>query len=130
MFLTVLALFDVFSDISLILKLLLLVTIIAFIRQHLGDSILSMLVIAVIAYFVLFVGWGIFGSIYFIYLLLMAGIAGMFVDFFFVLPSIKAHEQARKHPGDETSGKDIMERGHKIGERMRLPVFRPPPPMG
>lgn len=133
------------GDINLILKILVLLTIIAFVRQHVQHPILSIVIIAFIGWLVLFSNWAIFGSIYVLYILLGAGVTGVLVDFFFVLPTIKGQkqmelqekaqkeqqemeEQQAREQGEQVSGYEIMHRQHKMQHAQHRP--RTPPPMG
>ncbi|MFH1752517.1 MAG: hypothetical protein ABH821_06305 [archaeon] len=84
------------SDINLVIKILALLFIVGFARQHVGEGLLATIVIIIIAYFVLFVNWWFFGSVFIAYLLLMAGVSGILVDFFFVSSQAGGAEEMKK----------------------------------
>ena len=131
-----------FNDINLIMKISALVMIISFVWQNLGKGMLSLIVIGVISYFTLFVTWGIFGSLYFIYILLMAGVSGLVIDFFFASHVYQqyAQEQAQKKDAGsqggfaykgETNSRELAERQKHMNENRQrfMPSSpRPPPP--
>lgn len=72
------------TDINLVLKIFVLLTIISFVQNHLGRGALGLAVMGIFAWFILFDAWAFFGGVYLLYMLLMFGIAGIFVDFFFI----------------------------------------------
>ena len=76
-------LFDFFADINLILKIFVLMTLVSWVRNHLGTGALSWILIGAMGYFILFDGWAIFGPIYLLYMLLMFGVSAVLIDFFF-----------------------------------------------
>ena len=75
---------ELFSDINIILKIFVLMTLVSWVNNHVGKGPLSLILIAGMGYFILFDGWKIFGPIYVLYMLLMFGISGVIIDFFFV----------------------------------------------
>src|SRR3989344_9188323 len=104
--------FEIFNDFNLIIKIFVLMTLASWVRNHLGDSPLSWILIGGLGYFILFDGWAIFGPIYVLYMLLGFGVSSVIIDFFFV---------GGGHPpeGEEglespvSSGGDIMKRMHE-----------------
>jgi len=72
------------SDLMLALKIFVLLTIISFVWNHVGNTSLAILLIFAISWFVLFDYWTFFGGVYILYMLLLFGISGVLVDFFFV----------------------------------------------
>src|SRR3989344_4558127 len=80
----VLFIFELFSDINLILKIFVLMTIVSWVRNHVGTGSLSWILIGGMGYFILFDGWKLFGPIYVLYILLMFGVSAILIDFFFV----------------------------------------------
>ena len=75
---------ELFSDINIILKIFVLMTLVSWVNNHVGKGPLAWILIAGMGYFILFDGWKIFGPIYILYMLLMFGISGVIIDFFFV----------------------------------------------
>lgn len=107
---TILFIGEFLSDINLILKIFVLMTLVSWVKNHLGSTPLSWIIVAGLGYFILFDGWAIFGPVYILYLLLMFGISGVIIDFFFV-------------GGGQPEGKDGMESpvssGVDIAHRMQ-----------
>jgi|GEM_PF-1461073 len=97
-----------FGDINLILKIFALLMIIGFVRQYVSPGILATIVTLVVSYFVLFVNWWIFGSIYLVYTLLAAGVSGIMVDFFFVMPGKQPKQMEEKPDSDGISVQNKM----------------------
>ena len=75
---------EFFSDMVLVLKIFVLLTIISFIVMHLGKSPLAIILIVGISWFVLFGAFWFFGSVYVLMSLLAFGASGILIDFFFV----------------------------------------------
>ncbi len=72
------------SDMTLVLKIFVLLTIISFIVMHLGKGPLAIVLILGISWFVLFGAFWFFGSVYVLMMLLLFGVSGILIDFFFV----------------------------------------------
>ncbi|VVC00148.1 Uncharacterised protein [uncultured archaeon] len=115
--------FDLFSDMNLILKIFVFMTLVSWVKNHLGSGALSWILIAGLTYFVLFDGWAIFGPIYILYMLLMFGISGIIIDFFFIGAGgpPPAPEEGMESP--VSSGVDIQKRmqehaAHNTAARM------------
>src|SRR3989344_947906 len=102
---------ELFSDINLIIKIFVLMTIANWVRNHLGSSPLSWILIAGLGYFILFDGWAIFGPIYLLYLLLGFGVSSVIIDFFFVGGGGQPENGDMESP--VSSGVDIMKRMHE-----------------
>ena len=75
---------ELFGDVNLIVKIFVLLTLISWVKNHVGSGPLSWILVAGMGYFILFDGWRIFGPIYVLYMLLMFGVSGVIIDFFFV----------------------------------------------
>ncbi|MCH7902258.1 hypothetical protein IIC68_00740 [archaeon] len=75
---------ELFGDINLIIKIFVLLTLISWVKNHVGTGPLSWILVVGMGYFILFDGWRIFGPIYVLYMLLMFGVSGVIIDFFFV----------------------------------------------
>jgi len=84
MLLTVLFLGELVADATIVLKIFVLLTIISFFLNHLGKTPISIVLIIGVSYFVLFDLWVLFGGIYIIWMLLLFGVTGIIIDFFFV----------------------------------------------
>ena len=72
------------ADLTLALKIFVLLSIISFVWNHLGNTPFSIVIILGVSWFVLFDYWKFFGGVYLLYVLLTMGISGILVDFFFV----------------------------------------------
>ncbi|MCD6434221.1 MAG: hypothetical protein J7L14_01260 [Candidatus Diapherotrites archaeon] len=77
---------EMVADFSLVLKIFLLMTIISFVKNHIGMGKLGIVITVVISWFVLFDYWKFFGGIFVFYLLLAFGTSSLLIDFFFVMP--------------------------------------------
>ncbi len=75
---------EFFGDMTFVLKIFVLMTIISFIVMHLGTGPLAIILILGISYFVLIGAFWFFGSVYVLMMLLMFGVSGILIDFFFV----------------------------------------------
>ncbi len=111
--------FEFFGDINLILKIFVLITIASWVRNHLGDSPLTWILIGGIGYFVLFDGWAIFGPVYFLYILLGFGVSSILIDFFFIGGG--SHGGGEESPESPvSSGVDIMKRMQEQAHHAQL----------
>ncbi|MEW6295808.1 MAG: hypothetical protein AB1467_05985 [Candidatus Diapherotrites archaeon] len=72
------------SDMNLVLKVLVLITVGRFVMEHVGTGPLGIILIAGVFIFVFGELWWLFGGVYLLYMLLMAGISGIIIDFIFV----------------------------------------------
>ncbi|HLC79621.1 MAG TPA: hypothetical protein VJG83_04315 [archaeon] len=104
---------ELFSDINFILKIFVLMTLANWIRNHLGDSPLSWILIVGLGYFILFDGWAIFGPIYLLYILLGFGVSSVIIDFFFVGGGGAPETEGMESP--VSSGIDVMKRMQEQG---------------
>ena len=105
---TLLFIFELFSDLNFIIKIFVLLTLISWVNNHIGKGPLSLILIGGIGYFVLFDGWKLFGPIYVLYMLLMFGISGVIIDFFFVGGGGGPEKEGMESP--VSSGVDIQKR--------------------
>lgn len=103
---------ELFSDMTLVLKIFTLLAIFAFVTQHLGKGPIQIIVLLVISWFVIFDQFLIFGGIYVLYVMMAMGFSGIIIDFFFVNPG------HNPQPGAPNSGKDVMSRQNQI-QRLR-----------
>ena len=108
MLLTLLFIADLVSDANIVLKIFVLLTIASFFLNHLGKGPISIVLIVGVSYFVLFDLWALFGGIYIIWMLLLFGIAGVVIDFFFVGAFSPQQQEGMESP--MSSGADLMKR--------------------
>lgn len=99
---------ELISDATLVLKIFVLLTVISFFVSNLGKTPLSIALIIGTSYFVLFDLWVLFGGIYILWMLLMFGIAGVVIDFFFVSGMFVGGSHGDNAP--ISSGADLMKR--------------------
>lgn len=74
------------ADLTLALKIFVLLTIISFIMQHVGKGPLAIILILGISWFVIFDYFLFFGGMYVLYVMLTFGVTSIIIDFFFVNP--------------------------------------------
>lgn len=118
---------ELYNDFQLMLKILILITIANFARNHLGKGPLSWIIIAGFAFFIFTDLWRLFGTLYVIYLLLVFGLATVLIDFFF-LGAFKGGGEASEgiqspisHGGDLAKRAAMMQ---MIRKRGRPPIMR------
>lgn len=107
-----------FSDIDLILKIVGLLFIISFVRNHIPNPLVSTLLILGLSVFLLFDFWSIFGSALFLYILVSFGVVGILVDLGFLggfSKEGKQHEMQER----EMQEREMQER--EMQERQRYP---------
>jgi len=75
---------EFFADITLALKIFVLIAIVSFIKSNMGTGPFAIILMALTAYFVIFDQWKVFGGIYILYIMFMFGLGHLMVDFFFV----------------------------------------------
>ena len=95
------------NELILGLKIVILLMIIGFVRSHIENKTLSVIVIAIMAYFVLFYSWAWMGPFYIVYMLITFGAAGILVDFFFI-------RQSGGHEKPEMAGTDMLMQGARM----------------
>ncbi len=116
------------SDMSLVLKIFVLLAVISYVMMHLGKGPLSIALIVGFAYMMLFSQWAwLFEGIYILMMLLTLGVAGIFIDLFFVFPGFAAGSGI-----GEAEAKMSSQGG--VNQRMKLFHKQPggrklPPPM-
>lgn len=119
--------FDIISDIDLILKIFVLMMIISFVKNHIEDQKLAVIVMAIMGYVILFDLWKIFLPAFGLYMLFAFGVMGIFVDLFFahgVLPS--PHQQGQMAEGQESVSQEMQHRMHLLHKAQRS-LFQHPP---
>lgn len=85
-----------FDDFNFILQLFLIIAIIAFIRRRVTHNTLALVLISITVIGMVFLFWPIFRIGYVLYILLSVGVAGIFVDFFFISAGGSAEEMMGK----------------------------------
>jgi len=93
-------------------------TIVSWIKNHVGSGPLSYIIMLGMGYFIIFDGWKIFGPIYVLYMLLMFGISGVIIDFFFVGGGQPEGKDGMDSP--VSSGADIQSRMAKQSVAQRM----------
>ena len=81
---TVLFFTEWYLDMQLALKIFVLITMVSFVKNHLGTAPISLAVMAVMVWFVMFDMWAFFGGIYVLYTLLILGFSSIIIDTLFV----------------------------------------------
>lgn len=87
---------NILQDFDFILQLFLILTIIAFIRRRVTHNTFALVLISVTVIVMIFLFWPIFKVGYIFYILLSVGVAGIFVDFFFISAGGSAEEMMGK----------------------------------
>ncbi len=72
------------QDFDFILQIFLILAIIAFIRRRVTHNTLALVLISLTVIVMIFLFWPVFRVGYVFYILLSVGVAGIFVDFFFI----------------------------------------------
>jgi len=127
MLLAVLSIGEFFSDMTLVLKIFVLMAVISYVMMHLGKGPLSIVLIVGFTYLMLFSQYAwLFEGAYILMMLLTLGVAGIFIDLFFVFPGFAAGG------GGEPEAKMSSQGG--VMQRMKLFHKQPggrklPPPM-
>ncbi|MFA4856038.1 MAG: hypothetical protein WC634_05665 [archaeon] len=116
--LALLSIGEFFSDMVMVLKIFVLLTIISWVVMHLGKGPLAIVLIVGISWFVLFDMFWLFGGTYVLMMLLTLGVAGIFIDMFFVFPGFASGAGIG-------AGEAKMSSQGGVNERMHL--FKPPP---
>jgi hypothetical protein len=116
---------EFFGDMQLILKIFTFMAIYSFARNHVGGGALAIAVILILSFFVLFVAWPLFGTIYLLYMVFILGAGGVLIDFFFVTGSSGGGGGSMS---PVSSGADVAKR--MVAMRMAQGAARPRPPPG
>ena len=102
------SIFEFFSDLNLIIKIFAALMLASWIKNHVGGGVLGIILMAAMGWFILFDGWALFGPIFVLYMLLMFGISGVIIDFFFVGQGGPPEVEGMESP--VSSGVDIQRR--------------------
>lgn len=117
---------ELFSDFNLIIKIFVFMTLVNWVRNHMGTGAVSWILIGGLGYFILLDGWAIFGPIYILYTLLMFGVSSIIIDFFFVgAGSPQPVEVEGLEESPVSSGVDIMNRMHQQHRAAQMGMRRP-----
>tara|TARA_Y100000310_G_scaffold272711_1_gene287840 strand:+ start:2371 stop:2733 length:363 start_codon:yes stop_codon:yes gene_type:complete len=112
--------FELFDDANLVIKIFVLMTLVSWVKNHVGTGPLSWILVGGMGYFILFDGWKIFGPIYVLYMLLMFGVSGIIIDFFFVGGGSGGGQKGMESP--VSSGVDIQKRmASQAAQKIRRP---------
>ncbi len=117
--LAMLFIMEFFRDMTFVLKIFILLTIISFAVNHLGKGPVSIVLIVGFAYFMLLSPYAwFFETVYVLMMLLVMGAAGILIDFFFVGGGSGGGEQS-----PISSGADLAKRvASGQGARARAPA--------
>ena len=127
MALALLSIGEFFSDMFLVLKIFVLLTIVSYVYMHLGKGPLAIVVIIGFSWLMVFSPWTwFFEGAYVLMMLFMLGFAGIFIDMFFVFPGFAA--------GGSGAPEAKMSSQGGVNQRMKLFKGKPggrrlPPPM-
>jgi len=112
---------DFLGDMTFVLKIFVLLTIVSYVTQHLGKGPIAIILIIVLSYFIIFDYFIYFGGIYILYMLVMFGVTQLLMDFFILAPQA-AMEQSMggEEPAGAPNGIDFKERQHKMLEMRRM----------
>ena len=119
-----------FTDLMLVLKIFVLLTIISFVRNHIGTGALSWVVIGLFAWFVLFDYWVFFGGIFILYTLLAFGVGQLIIDYMFVSQGFGAQPQQGEPESPMGHGADVLHRMEAAKRMQGVLKTREPPVMG
>ncbi len=118
---------ELLADANIVIKIFAFLTIASFMKNHLGTSPMAVVAMAGVGWFILFEFWAFFGGLFVLYLLLLFGVSGVLIDFFFVMPS--GQPQGGQGPeeiihgkpggGDSPRWKSPVNSGADVARRMK-----------
>jgi len=114
------------GDMTFVLKIFVLMTIVSYVVQHLGKGPLALLVIAVMAWFIIFDYFIYFGGIYILYMLALFGGVQLAMDFFIVGPQMLAggqHGAGQEGEGEHMTGLELKEKQHQMMQMRKRAGF-------
>ncbi|MDP2666576.1 MAG: hypothetical protein Q8P05_03690 [Candidatus Diapherotrites archaeon] len=88
---------NLFGDLELVLKIVGLLFIVSFVRNHVPHPLLALGLIIGLSVFLLFDFWRLFGSGVFLYILVLFGATGLFIDLGFLGGFSKPMQGMEKH---------------------------------
>jgi len=108
--------FEMYNDAQFIIKIFVFVAMVSFVKNHVGGKTIGMLVMAGIFVFIFGDLWRLFGTLYILYMLLIFGIAGIIIDFFFVggMTGQKQQTPEGMMSAPLSSGADVARRGAQM----------------
>ncbi|MFH1239738.1 MAG: hypothetical protein V1672_00815 [Candidatus Diapherotrites archaeon] len=109
---------EFFADMNLVIKIFALLTMVSFVKNRLGTSPLAIILMTGLFFFIFFDFWRLFGTIYVLYMLLMFGVSGILIDFFFVSQMGGGGMQGTPSSSALSTGADLAMRS-KMLRRMR-----------
>ena len=117
---TMFFLFDFLSDMMLVLRIFVLLTIASFIMSHLGKGPVAVVLVAGLAYFMLSPQYfWFFGSVYVLMSLLLMGAAGILIDFFFVGGGSSGQAESPVSSGADLAKRvAVSQRGRNVAQGM------------
>lgn len=117
---------EMFSDFNFILKIFVLLTVINFAKNHIGNGPIAIVVVLGMAYFVFSDLWILFGGAFLLYTMFMFGIGAVLIDIFFVGSMGTAPAGGPDPFSPISSGADVQ--GRMAAMAGRGIVNRPPAP--
>ena len=100
------------GDMILVLKIFILLTILSYIKNHLGTGPLAIIAMVGVSWFVIFDYFWFFGGVYVLYMLLAFGVSAILIDFFFVGGGASGGDSAPISSGSDFAGRQaIISRG-------------------
>jgi len=113
-----------------VLKIFFFLFIISFVRKRITHNTFALILISLSTVILIFFYWPIFGTMFFIYILLTIGVTHVLVDFFFVSMDKSPEEMVGGDKGasdqgsDPHSGKEVMEKQQNIQRAQKFRPFR------
>jgi hypothetical protein len=101
---------EIWTDFNLVLKIFVLLSIASYVRNHIGNNVMGLIIIGFLAVFILGDFWMFFGGIYVLYMLLMFGVSGILVDFFFISGGPGTPQDSPVSSGADLMSKRMMQR--------------------
>ena len=89
-------------------------TIYSWVRNHIQNTALGLVIFFAITFFVVFDMWLLFGGIYIFWMLLMFGISQILIDFFFITPASGGGKDS-----PVSSGGDIAARQRQMSGKQK-----------
>ncbi len=118
---------ELIGDMTFVLKIFVLMTIVSYVVQHLGKGVLALLVIAVMSWFIIFDYFMYFGGIYILYMLALFGGVQLAMDFFIVGPQMFAGGHGGgghgESEGEHITGLEFKEKQHRMMEMRKRAGF-------
>jgi hypothetical protein len=107
---------ELFSDMTLVLKIFVLLTIISYVTQHLGKGPLALMLIAILSWFIIFDYFMVLGGIYFLFMVLVLGGTQILMDMFILAPQAAMEQQMSGEVANQPNGADFQDRQRRMLE--------------